>query len=163
MTEIDDMDDSYAEDDDLPMASVNVEGVVGENSKSLFNQEDQAELNDVRATRIALMKELSKPGQLIPDSTGDKIMLMQLLEGREKAVFQRTRLKIASKIEENGSNLTAMVAAALLQTKIEKPIASRPRDLKLDSSLQHSNPVPGMMDIGVKQVKYEDVVPKRGE
>jgi hypothetical protein len=28
MTEIDDMDDSYAEDDDRPMASVDVEGGV---------------------------------------------------------------------------------------------------------------------------------------
>ena len=163
MTEIDDMDDSYAEDEGLPMASADDGDGSGDTTRSLFNPEDQAELNDVRATRIALMKELSKPGQLIPDSTGDKIMLMQLLEGREKAVFQRTRLRIASKIEENGANLTAMVAAALLQTKIEKPTVSRPRELKLDNSLQHSNPVPGMMDIGVNQVKYEDVVPKRGE
>lgn len=161
MTEIDDMDEGYVEDDDLPMASAGDGGGSGGETKSLFTPEDQAELNDVKATRIALMKELSKPGQLIPESTGDKIMLMQLLEGREKAVFQRTRLKIASKIEENGANLTAMVAAALLQTKIEKPTVSRPRELKLDNSLQHSNPVPGMMDIGVKQVRYEEVVPKR--
>ena len=68
------------------------------------------------------------------------------------------RIQRVVKIEENGANLTAMVAAALLQTKIEKPTVSRPRELKLDNSLQHSNPVPGMMDIGVKQVKYEDVV-----
>lgn len=158
MNDIDNFDEDCTEDEELPMDG----GSVG-SQKSLFDPKDQQELDDIRAKRIALMNELSKPDKPIPDSTGDKIMLMQLLEGREKAVFQRTRLKIASKIEENGANLTAMVAAALLQTKIEKPTVSRPRELKLDSSLQHSNPVPGMMEIGVSNVRYEDVVPKRSE
>ena len=59
MTEIDDMDDSYAEDEGLPMASADDGDGSGDTTRSLFNPKDQAELNDVRATRIALMKDLS--------------------------------------------------------------------------------------------------------
>lgn len=150
-------EDQYFDDDEV----TNGDGGGQGSGKPLFSSEDQEELDSVRKTRIALMNELSKPGKLIPDSTGDKIMLMQLLDGREKAVIQKTRLKISAKTEENATNLTSMVAAVLLQTKVTRPEIQRPRELKLDNALKHSNPVPGMMEIGTVQVRYEDVVPKK--
>lgn len=160
---IDRADDDYIDEleqdleVDIGMASTDP----GTPEKSLFDEEDIAVLNEIKAKRKELLNELSKPGKLIPESTGEKIMLMQLIDGMEKQVFTKTRLKISSKIEEKSNNLAAMVASVLLQTKIERPEVGRPRDLKLDADLKHSNPVPGMGDIGVIPVRYEDVKPKR--
>lgn len=155
LDDFDDRDPTDDLDDDL----VNVLPSA-DSSQPLFDEADQAELDDIRSVRMRLMSTLSTAEKPIPESSAEKIMLMQLIDGREKAVMTKKRLRIASKMENSASNLAALVAATLLDTKIERPPIQRPSNLSLDSNLKHSKPVPGMMDVGTVPVRYDDIVQK---
>lgn len=128
--------------------------------KALFDAEEETELSDIQAIRKDLTNLLIKDetGKLkVPEKTADKVLLAQLLDGRERQVLTKARLKIASKSEENAQDLRANVAEVLRAFKSSaKPATPGDRNIP-EEILKAVTPVPGEMSIGNIPMSIDEI------
>jgi len=125
-------------------------------SDGLFSEEDTLALNANRSLRRLLINSLSPTGK-VPEDKADKSMLIQLMNGMDSEIIGRARLKVAAKTDENVTNLTGLVAQALMKHKVNAPVRTGPREVTLPATIKVTNPVPGEMDQGVVRVTLEEI------
>lgn len=126
---------------------------------ALFDEGDEQELNDVQRIRKELTTLLitDESGKMkVPGSTSDKVLLAQLLDGRERQVMTKSRLKIAAKTEENNGNLADAIAKTLRGFK-SAPKLALPIDREIPAELLQIDVVPGEMDIGNLPMSINDL------
>ncbi len=128
--------------------------------KALFDEAEETELSDIQAIRKDLTNLLvrDETGKLkVPEKTADKVLLAQLLDGRERQVLTKARLKIASKTEENAQDLRASVAEALRTFRTSAKPAT-PNDRIIPEEILNSiTPVPGEMSIGNIPMSIDEI------
>lgn len=126
----------------------------------LFSAEDNRVLSQNRALRrrlIGLLTETSSGSVVIPEDKADKALLVNLLNATDSEIMGRARLKVAAKTEEAMTNMTGVVAEALRQCKIERPVATGERLISLPRHITIDDIVPGEMEIGVINVTLEEL------
>lgn len=84
-------------------------------------------------------------------------MLINLMNGLDSEIIGRTRLKVAAKADQNTTNLTSLVAQALMQYRPDQHEELLPRVLELPSELKIDDMVPGETDIGNIVISIDEV------
>lgn len=113
----------------------------------VFSPEDKRVLDENRQLRRRLISLLTE-GDKLPEDKSDKAMLINLMNGLDSEIIGRTRLKVAAKADQNTTNLTSLVAQALMQYRPDQHEEILPRVLELPSELKIDDMVPGETDIG---------------
>lgn len=122
----------------------------------VFSPEDKRVLDENRQLRRRLISLLTE-GDKLPEDKSDKAMLINLMNGLDSEIIGRTRLKVAAKADQNTTNLTSLVAQALMQYRPDQHEESLPRVLELPSELKIDDMVPGETDIGNIVISIDEV------
>lgn len=129
--------------------------------KSLFDEKDADALEEIQDIRAGLTNLLTRDeeGKLrVPDKTSDKVLLAQLLDGRERLIMTKTRLKSIEKEAESAGNLADVVAKALHSFKaVSKPATASEREIPAEYLAIQD--VPGEMEIGNLPLSIEKINP----
>lgn len=129
------------------------EEAVGNNPaarSALFDDDDTIELQRIQQLRIDLTKKMTmdETGALkLPEKSADKVLLAQLLDGSERLIMTKARLKVASKTTDELGNLADAVAKALKGFKPSSHVAL-PMEREIPATYLQVDTVPGEMDIG---------------
>lgn len=130
------------------------EEALGNNPKArdaLFDDEDADSLREIQNLRKQLTDKLTKTedGRLfVPDKTSDKILLAQLIDGRERLIMTKARLKISSKTEETLGDLNDIVCQALKGFHARARVPATAEERSIPAEYLKIEDVPGEMDIG---------------
>jgi len=122
----------------------------------VFSPEDKRVLDENRQLRRRLISLLTE-GDKLPEDKSDKAMLINLMNGLDSEIIGRTRLKVAAKADQNTTNLTSLVAQALMQYRPDQHEEILPRVLELPSELKIDDMVPGETDIGNIVISIDEV------
>ena len=121
----------------------------------VFSPGDKRVLDENRRLRRKLISLLTE-GDKLPEDKSEKAMLINLMNGLDSEIIGRTRLKVAAKANENTSNLTSLVAQALMQYRPDQHEAPTSRILELPSDVKIEDLVPGETDIGNIVISIEE-------
>lgn len=130
------------------------EEALGNNPKArdaLFDDEDAASLREIQDLRKQLTNKLTRTedGKLfVPDKTSDKVLLAQLIDGTERLIMTKARLKISSKTEEALGDLNDVVCQALKGFHARARIPATAEERTIPADYLKIDDVPGEMDIG---------------
>lgn len=127
---------------------------------SIYEASEDAILIENRLLRQQLIKLLvtNESGQVqVPKSTSEKLLLDQLLNGVDKEVTTRAKLRIASKTSDELGNLAGAVAKALRSHNVSRSRQASPEDRVLPDSIKVYDPIPGEMDIGTKTFTVQEI------
>lgn len=122
----------------------------------VFSPEDKRVLDENRQLRRKLISLLTE-GDKLPEDKSEKAMLINLMNGLDSEIIGRTRLKVAAKADQNTTNLTSLVAQALMQYRPDQHEELLPRVLELPSELMIDDIVPGETDIGNIVISIDEV------
>lgn len=122
----------------------------------VFSPEDKRVLDENRQLRRRLISLLTD-GDKLPEDKSEKAMLINLMNGLDSEIIGRTRLKVAAKADQNTTNLTSLVAQALMQYRPDQHEELLPRVLELPSELKIDDMVPGETDIGNIVISIDEV------
>lgn len=126
----------------------------------VFDEVDKARIDKVQNLREELIGLLTKDESgktRIPGSTSDKVLLAALLDGTDRVVLTKARLKAASKENESLGNLAGAVAQALKSFNVSKARTSSLESRDLPGDFKLIDPVPGEMDIGLLPMTSSDL------
>lgn len=128
---------------------------MSENSEGFFTPDEEARLLSNRNIRAKLVTALVGEGDdvKLPGEKEDKSLLIQLLDGMDREIMTRGRMKAASKEASQFANAAAMVANSLLKHKVGPPAN---RAVELPSSIPEVEAVPGEKDDGMILLRKED-------
>lgn len=121
----------------------------------VFSLDDKRVLDENRKLRRKLISLLTD-GDKLPEDKSDKAMLINLMNGLDSEIISRARLKVSAKANETTSNLTSLVAQALMQYRPDQHEEHAPRILELPSDITIEDLVPGEMDIGNIVISIEE-------
>lgn len=121
----------------------------------VFSLDDKRVLDENRKLRRKLISLLTD-GDKLPEDKSDKAMLINLMNGLDSEIISRARLKVSAKANETTSNLTSLVAQALMQYRPDQHEEHAPRILELPSDVTIEDLVPGEMDIGNIVISIEE-------
>ena len=121
----------------------------------VFSLDDKRVLDENRKLRRKLISLLTD-GDKLPEDKSDKAMLINLMNGLDSEIISRARLKVSAKANETTSNLTSLVAQALMQYRPDQHEEHAPRILELPSDIMIEDLVPGEMDIGNIVISIEE-------
>ena len=127
---------------------------------SIYEASEDAILIENRTLRQQLIKLLviNEAGQVqVPKSTSEKLLLDRLLNGVDKEVTTRAKLRIASKSSDELGNLAGAVAKALRSHNVNKSRVAHPSERVLPADIKVYDPIPGEMDIGTKTFSVEEI------
>ena len=116
-------------------------------SSSSLSDEDQLILDQNIQLRQTLISKLTKGGD-IPGQSGDKILLLGLLDGTDRAILSRAKIKAEEKSTESMAQTRAMVANLLLDIRPNTVPEGFRRIDALPSDIRRDNDVVGNMDMG---------------
>lgn len=128
---------------------------MSEKSQEVLDLEAQSRLEYTHNVRKRVIDELMKEG--IPKGTSDKVLLIQALDGIDKAVFTKVKLKNEDKANKNEEERNRiLVTSALAQYKANQ--ANHVRTGMPDTSnLPKVDLVPDQTYIGTQNLTYEDI------
>lgn len=121
----------------------------------LFDEEDAQALAANRLIRRTLVRALTE-GNKVPESNSDKSLLLGLMDGIDREILGRARLKIAAKSEENNSNMTAFAAQILKNHTSGATRVPGNRVLDLPDTVRLDNPIPGELDDGLVPITFDN-------
>ncbi len=114
----------------------------------VFISDEEIDLHRTQSVRRQLVTDLMKD-QKIGDNIEKANLLVKVLDGMDKQVGTKAKLRIAKKSTDKTNNMAAMVAALLngdmslpLPTNVPKVDTAKPLDYVVD------NYVPGEKDLG---------------
>ncbi len=114
----------------------------------VFISDEEIDLHRTQSVRRQLVTDLMKD-QKIGDNIEKANLLVKVLDGMDKQVGTKAKLRIAKKSTDKTNNMAAMVAALLngdmslpLPTNVPKVDTTKPLDYVVD------NYVPGEKDLG---------------
>jgi hypothetical protein len=120
---------------------------------SALDTESQRLLAFTVNTRESIVKELMKDGKA-PEDTGGRILLMQALDGIDRTVIGKAKIKVDENNSKNQQQMTSMVAKLL--TSVTTPRSTEPRrPAVLDAEFIVRDKVEGESDIGVQSLTYK--------
>jgi len=121
----------------------------------ILDLEDKQRLELTLRTRDTIIRQLTSDG--IPKDKDDREFLMKALDGLDRTVLSKTKLKIEDKAAQGQQQTTKMIADILYRIDVNN-INKKVRETspELDSSIQADNIVKDEMHIGVQDFKYNE-------
>lgn len=86
---------------------------VDKTNEDLFPLIDARRLEYVNHVRESLVKEIVTDKIKIPEERGNKELLVSLLDGMERTVFNKAKIKTDKKAADNASEASALIANVL--------------------------------------------------
>lgn len=128
-----------------------------ESENSVFVSDEQIDLNLTQSVRRNLVMQLTKD-EKIGDDIEKANLLLKTLEGMDKQVGTKAKLRIANKATDKTNNMAAVVAALLngdislpMPTNVPRVDTTKPLDYVVD------NYVPGEKDLGRVAITMDDL------
>jgi len=118
----------------------------------LLDDDDDRRLELTQRIREKYLLEMdAEEGR--PGSTGDKVLLVQLLDGMDKSVLNKTKIRIESESAKDQVETSRLIAEVLLKHKVE----SKPRENipELPDDLPDPMVVSGELEQGISDLDYE--------
>lgn len=124
------------------------------------SSEDLMILETTRRVRTNLIKKLTLNGEKIPEDKSDKAFLVALMDGADKQVFTKAKIKAAEGGTDAINNLTDLATKVLLNRR-HLVRAPRPYEaLTEPEGVTFRPPAPGETDIGLKPLTLADIQEK---
>lgn len=120
--------------------------------------EDQARLEFTINTRRRIIRELYPDDGKIPHDRADKELLISALDGMDRTVLGRSKLKLDaanSKQQEQTSKLISEILLSVTSKPTSPPRNSAPA---LPNTVPEPKLVPGEADIGMIDLNYDDFI-----
>ena len=128
-----------------------------ENDDGVFISDEEIDLNLTQSVRRKLVMDLTKD-EKIGDDIEKASLLLKTLEGMDKQVGTKAKLRIAKKSTDKTNNMAAVVAALLngdmtlpMPTNLPKVDTAKPLDYVVD------NYVPGERDLGRVAISMDEL------
>lgn len=128
-----------------------------ESENSVFVSDEQIDLNLTQSVRRNLVMQLTKD-EKIGNDIEKANLLLKTLEGMDKQVGTKAKLRIANKATDKTNNMAAVVAALLngdislpMPTNVPRVDTTKPLDYVVD------NYVPGEKDLGRVAITMDDL------
>lgn len=127
-------------------------------SDSVFSLDDEARLNLTQSTREKIIRDLTKDGK-IPGETSDRVILMQALDGMDRTVLAKTKIKSDDRAQQQQTAATSLIAQLLTQTSVvrKKKTIQEITDVEIETPLL----VEGELSVGAdEQLNYNNFMNK---
>lgn len=119
-----------------------------------FDIDDKRRMELTLQTRERIVSVLCKDGN-IPEHKEDRAFLLQALDGIDRTVLGRAKVRSDDKAAQAQTNVNAILSEFLLQFNPNAPAAPREAPLVLETDKKLSL-VPGQMAIGTQVLTAED-------
>ena len=124
----------------------------------LLDMEDERRLQFTLTLRENMIKELVKDG--LPKSEEELSTLTSLLDGMDRTVLGKARVKASEKANENNEQIAGMVASLLAKVPFNGEAVETIEPPSLPEDVQPENVVPGETSIGVEDIGYDEFMKK---
>lgn len=121
----------------------------------IMDLEDQRRLNLTLTIRERIITGLTSSGEM-PKGIEDRDFLMKALDGMDRTVLSKTKLKSDDKVANDQQANAKLIAEMLKKAVVKNSIPNKDRNLKLDDTIQVSDPIPGETAIGVFPGDYDE-------
>jgi hypothetical protein len=129
-------------------------------TEQTFSPEDQRVLNKTQSIRISIAEKLTKSDP-VPGDSDEKRLLVQVLDGIDKQVLMKTKIKTDDQNQKTQQQTATIIAELLLKTN--KAIIESPLDNSLKLLSDNYKPdtiVPGQLDTGCVEINPEEILNK---
>jgi hypothetical protein len=123
-------------------------------TNDVIELEDQARLNLTLSVRERIIRNLTDEGRL-PTSMDDRAFLLQTLDGMDRTVLAKTKIKSDDKNAKSQQENAKLIAGILSRIPLKNTHSVANRVIELPASVVVSDPVPGEKDIGTQVLNYE--------
>lgn len=112
-------------------------------------------------TREEVIKQLTKNGN-IPEDKADKALLVSMLDGIDRTILSKSRIKVDSKISDNHAQATSLIANVLnsLNAKNLRSIDEGREIPKLTINIDTPVFIEGELDTGIQNNDFETFISK---
>lgn len=123
--------------------------------EELLDADDARRLELTQTIREKYIIEMDERG--IPEKTGELVFLVQLLDGMDKSVLNKSKIKIEDQANKTESSTAKLIADVLLKHKVSQSIE---RDVtpELPSDLPTPVVVEGELDQTISELNYQKFV-----
>jgi hypothetical protein len=126
--------------------------------------DDDQVLDYTQRMRRSIVAELTKSG-VVPSGNADRNMLMNALDGLDRAAINNKRIKVDSAAVENDALAASIIAKLLNQVQMPKRndddvIDIRGVDMSLPSSIPEPSLVPYETEVNPQQLDYDSFMSK---
>lgn len=122
---------------------------------SSMDIQDQALLNLTLKTRETIVKELTKNG--LPADQENRDFLMKAMDGLDRAVIAKTKLKIEDKAAQNQANTARLISDILKRSQSRNTLVRNDSPI-LDDVYTVEDKIHGEDAIGVSTLTYDEFV-----
>lgn len=120
---------------------------------SILDISDEQRLEKSLQAREAIVAELMEH-QSVPRFKDDKILLIQALDGLDRTILARAKLKSDVNAQKDQKEITKMIAEVLMKTRTNNATV-RTEPISLDDSIRVTDLVEGETEIGVIELSYD--------
>lgn len=128
------------------------------NSEALFQDEEVQQLAFTQGVRRKIVNSLFKEDKL-PGDPVEQATLMKALEGMDRQVLSRAKIRTDDKTGQTAKQTTSLIAELLMRTSPAgqvRPENAPPRVLTVDTPAPTL--VPGMTDVGTVDLQSKDIL-----
>ncbi len=126
-------------------------------TSSAIELDDKELLSLTTSVRKQIVQKLTTGGSL-PEDSGSRIFLMQALDGIDKQVMQKAKIKNEEAAIKNQEATSNMVAAILLKTTRTTNMVPNSAPRELPPNIGSAPTVPGQTEIGVINIDPKDIM-----
>lgn len=123
-------------------------------NNDIMDVKDQARLELTLTTRENIINSMLKKG--LPESPEDRDFLMKSLDGLDRTVLSKTKLKLEDKAAQGQQETTKLIGDILKRFSATKINSVREENVILDNSFTVTDPVAGEDHIGVSNMTYDE-------
>lgn len=121
-----------------------------------LSKQDEQRLEKTQHIRERIIEELikSKP---VPEDESDRKLLIAALDGMDRAVLNKAKVKIEEANSETQAQHASIVSNFLKQLRVQEIISNNKREgsPQLPQEMRPERIVDGEMDIGLSDLNYE--------
>lgn len=124
-------------------------------NNDIMDLEDKARLELTLRVRENAIRELTKTGKL-PEDKMDRAFLVQMLDGMDRTVLTRTKIKTDDQAAKSQADSAKLIADALLRVETRRATG---RVIPVETiELPAIEVVEGETSIGVQTFKYDEIM-----
>jgi hypothetical protein len=122
----------------------------------LYTEDDAAILQHTKAVRLKIVDHFIGDDRAMPRTQGEWAALHQALDGLDRTVFTKAKLKSDEQSQQQRQQVLDIVTAVLQRTDGQSMVLPVRTEVLPDLSSDFEVvPVPGEMDIGLHDLTYE--------
>ena len=121
-----------------------------------LSQQDEQRLEKTLLVRETIIDQLIKD-KPIPDDADDRKLLIAALDGLDRAVLSKAKVKIEESNAQTSAQHTAVVSNFLKQLRVQEIVnnSSNASERSLPHHIRPEHVVEGEMDIGISDMTFD--------